>query len=351
VDLSPGGPLDLRGTIEFARGNDPQDPITSQWNLDLGFHQGSLDCGAKLQNINGQMGLSGSFDGTRIRSRGELALDAVTYKDIQFTDVMGPLWIGDDRVLLGELVDKQQSGSQPRDLTARTFGGTVFGRGWIARGSVPRFRLQANLSGADLALCAQEVLPGHQDLSGKVRAMVDLWGEGRSLNSLGGAGKIELRDADIYELPVMISLLKILSVRPPDQSAFSEGDIDFTIQGPHIYFSRLNFNGDAISLEGRGEMNFDSDIRLTFRSRLGLRELAVPLLKDILGVASEQIMLIHVSGKIQDPITKREPFPTLNQALQQFQSDLQQTTTGPHGLLPQAGQLMLNINRAPHGGS
>ena len=351
VGLSPGGPLDLRGTIEFARGSDPNGPLTSAWDLDLGFHQGSLDCGAKLENINGQMDLSGSFDGTRMRSSGELAIDSVTYKHIQFTDVRGPLSSDDDRVLLGALADQQQSRQTHRDITAKAFGGTVFSRGWVARGEVPRFRLQANLSGANLARCAQEVLPGHQDLSGKVRAAVDLWGEGRSLNSLGGAGRIELRDADIYELPVMISLLKILSVRPPDQSAFSESDIDFTIQGPHLYFSRMNFNGDAISLEGRGEMNFDSDIRLTFRSRLGLRQLNVPLLKDILGGASEQIMLIHVSGKIQDPITKKEPFPTLTQALHQFQNDLQQTAAGPNGLLPQAGHLMLNNNRAPPGGS
>ena len=35
--------------------------------------------------------------------RGELALDSVNFKDYQFTNVSGPIWIDDDRVLLGEL--------------------------------------------------------------------------------------------------------------------------------------------------------------------------------------------------------------------------------------------------------
>ena len=62
----------------------------------------------------------------------------------------------------------------------------------------------------------------------------------------------------MYELPVMISLLKILSIRPPDQNAFSDATIDYRIEGEHIYFDRIDFHGDAISLRGKGEMDFQS---------------------------------------------------------------------------------------------
>ena len=83
---------------------------------------------------------------------------------------------------------------------------------------------------------------------------------------LGGRGTVDLRNADVYELPVMIAMLKILSIRPPDQKAFSKSDADFRIQGEHIYFDKIDFTGDAISLLGKGEMNFQSET-CTSRSR------------------------------------------------------------------------------------
>ena len=59
----------------------------------------------------------------------------------------------------------------------------------------------------------------------------------------------------------MISMLKILSIKAPDPNAFSQSDIDFHIEGEHVYFDKLDFKGDAISLLGKGEMNFQGDTR------------------------------------------------------------------------------------------
>ena len=49
-------------------------------------------------------------------------------------------------------------------------------------------------------------------------------------------------------------------MRRPDKTAFTTSDMDFRIRGSDIYFDRLNFNGDAISLRGNGEMNLDREI-------------------------------------------------------------------------------------------
>lgn len=342
VGLNPVGPTSLSGTFEFARGGQPGDPLTSRWDLAVGFCQGSVDFGLRLDNLNGGMKLQGDFDGRRFQSRGELDLDTVSYRNVQFTRVQGPFWIDDEQVLFGAEVDRffrtrrggPKTGQPPRPLTGELFGGTLYGNGWVALGMVPRYELSATLSQADLSRCAQEMLPGPQNLSGQVLATVNLRGAGRSLNSLGGNGSIHLRNADVYELPVMISLLKILSIREPDRTAFSASDIRFRIEGPHLYFDPINFSGDAISLEGKGEMDFQTAIRLRFRAQLGRNELQLPVLREVLGGASEQIMIIHVEGTLEDPITRREPFPVVQQALQGFRSDPQKPTNSP-GFFPQ----------------
>jgi hypothetical protein len=121
----------------------------------------------------------------------------------------------------------------------------------------------------------------------------------------------------------MISLLKILSIRPPDQNAFSDATIDYRIEGEHIYFDRIDFRGDAISLRGKGEMDWQSAIRLTFYTLVGRGELDLPLIKPLLRGASQQLVLIHVDGTLQEPKTSQETLPALSQALQQLRDELQ----------------------------
>jgi len=343
VELNPRGPVNLHGTWDLERSGDPGDPLRSKWDLAIGFHQGSVDCGVKLENMHGGLKLVGRFDGRHFHSRGELAIDSLTYRDMQFTQVMGPVWIDDRQVLFGSWVDRQ------RPLTARLFGGTVCGNGWVTLSTVPRYMLRATLSQADLARYAQEVTSGRQRLQGKIFADVELRGADRSINALAGHGKIRLRNADVYELPLMVALLKILSIRRPDTNAFSKSDIDFRIQGNHVYFDRIDFNGDAISLLGKGEMNFQSDIRLTFHPVVGRDEWRVPVLHDLLRGASRQVMLVHVGGTLRHPETSKEVFPTVNQAFEKLQADLQETTGSP-ALPLQARGWMPNVkgNRTNH---
>ena len=168
-------------------------------------------------------------------------------------------------------------------------------------------------------------------------ATLDLNGNGFSRNAMVGRGNIQLREANIYELPLMISMLKILSIRVPDPNAFSTSDIDFRIQGEHIYLDQINFKGDAISLFGKGEMNFQQAVRLTFHATVGRGELDVPVIKELFRGASQQIMLIHVDGTLQNPKTRREAFPGVNQALQQLTDELQ--------IVPEARQWMPNVER------
>ena len=122
----------------------------------------------------------------------------------------------------------------------------------------------------------------------------------------------------MYQLPVKISLLKILGLRSPDQNAFSDATVDYRIEGEHIYLKQIDFQGDAISLRGTGEMNFQSAIRLTFYATVGRGELDLPLIKPLVRGVSQQFMLIHVGGTLQNPETSREALPAVNQALQQL---------------------------------
>jgi hypothetical protein len=160
-------------------------------------------------------------------------------------------------------------------------------------------------------------------MTGDIAATIELHGKGSSLHDLGGRGTVQLRDADIYQLPAMVSLLKLLSVRLPDTTAFTKSDIDFYIQAEHMYFDRIDFSGDIVSLLGKGEMNFNRQVRLTFHAMAGSNDRRVPIVRELLGGASQQIMLIHAEGPLSSLSLRREAFPGVNLALQQLQGELQ----------------------------
>ena len=334
AELNPTGPINVRGSLDVQKTGRPGEPLRSRWDVRLGLQQSSLQCGGiRLENVDGSVSLRGEFDGQRLRSRGELAVDSLSYKNTQFTRVAGPIWIDDGRVLFGSWVDRRENGvttteatgaaQAPRPITANLFGGKLFGDGWVALGAEPRYAVNATLTDADLARCARDVGAGERKLQGKILATADLSGSGRTRNRLSGRGTIQLSSGNVYQLPLMVALLKILSIRPPDQNAFSDATVDYRIEGEHIYFDRIDFRGDAISLRGKGQMDFQSAVEMTFYGMVGRGELDVPIIDQVFRGASQQIMLIHVGGTLQNPETRREALPAVNQALQQLRDELQ----------------------------
>ncbi len=330
LDLNPSGPVNLNGSFELQRAPGPDAPWQWQCNVKLDMHQGAIDCGLPLEHIFGSLSLAGGFDGERFHAAGELDIDSCVCRELQLTEVRGPVWIDNQRVLLGSWVARRHGAPEdagpPRPVTAALFGGRVQGDGWIMLGAEPRYAFQTRLDDGRLSHIAREMLAGRQDLRGTIAAVTTVRGSGRSLNAMTGHGHIHLREADIYELPVMVALLKILSTRRPDRNAFSKADIDFRIEGEHIYFDQIDFSGDAVSLLGKGEMDMQHNIQLAFHAIVGRGELNVPVVSQVFSGASQQIMMIRVGGTLQEPEMRRDPFPGVSQAVQA----LQERKGGPH---------------------
>ena len=122
-----------------------------------------------------------------------------------------------------------------------------------------------------------------------------------------------------------------MSVRRPNKTAFNNSDIDFRIQGDRLYFDRLDFKGDAITLKGNGEMDLDRNLNLEFYTLVGRDEVRVPVITPMLGLASQQLLLIQVAGTLEHPELNKKAFPGLNDTLKQLFPEAQdaQTWKGP----------------------
>lgn len=327
--LSLEGAIDVHAAPPAARdtlGQPPGAPgaPVASWDVLLDMEQAALDVGVPVEHVHGTARLRGASDGRSWSSTGEVTVDSAMVGGVQLTAVEGPLALDAAGVRFGQPAGGPNGAG--RRFSARLAGGRLLADGSVEAGEAGRFTVTASLGDADLARLASDATGAAHRYAGRLQGLVEVTGSRAGTHSLAGHGQVRLRDADIYELPLVVALFKILRVRAPDRNAFSSSVVDFRIEGPRAYLDSIELSGDAISLVGAGEVDFDTNVSLTFRSIMGEAETQLPAMKRLLGGASGQFLLVHVDGTLAEPVTSTEAFPTLAAALQQFQT---QRRAGP----------------------
>ena len=131
---------------------------------------------------------------------------------------------------------------------------------------------------------------------------------------------MKLTDAYLYELPALVSVLQVLSIQRPDRNAFTESNMEFRIEGDDLEFTRLDLNGDVISLKGKGRVTGRRELALKFYTQIGQGELQI--FRPLVGDMNRQFMLIEVTGPLERPISRKTAFPKLNENLRQIFPEL-----------------------------
>ena len=323
--LRPSGTFSLHNSqIAFRQPPSPIAPLETDWDLQLVCHQTDLHCGIDVENVSGSVRLVGRSNQQQSFSSGELDLENVTYQGIQLTNVKGPMWVDESQCRFGKWATEQM-GQPERRVTSNVYGGTMASNAWVRFAHLPQYGAEADIAGADLTRLMVERFGGRKSFTGKIDGNVIIGGEGPSLARLTGEGKLHIREANIYELPLLVSLLKILSKGAPDSTAFNESNIEFRIQGPHITLNRIDFLGDVVDLYGYGETGFDQHVKLLFRAELGPRQYAFQRVKNFVGQASGNFVQMYVDGTLADPQVSTEAFPGFTQMIENIRTDFEQT--------------------------
>jgi hypothetical protein len=341
------GPLNLIGNLGITVPREADAPPELTWDLSLDLENGRLATAEPIEHIRGSTRLIGGSGAAGVTCRGELLVDSAIVRGVQLTQMEGPFWTDGSRLVFGSAADVDAKGRRPRQLSANLFGGTVAGGGEVSLSDDGSFQLTTNLENANLPDIARQLAPQQQGLSGKVFAAAALSGTTAGRHTWRGGGQVRLREADIYELPVMIALVKVLSLQRADRTAFTTSDIDFRVEGEDLAFTQIDFSGDAISLKGKGRMNAQREIDLKFHPLMGREERIIPLVRPIVGETGRQFMLIEVTGPLGEPQVKRTMFPRLDEQLEQLFPELAREElmepAKPLLSLPQATLERLNI--------
>jgi hypothetical protein len=320
--LGVQGPINVLGTLGITVPGQGDIVPQIDWDLSFVLVNGRLATTIPVDHIHGGLRLVGGSGPRGAGSRGELTIDSAVIRDVQLTQITGPLVIDGQQVVFGAAAERGVKDRVPRPITANAFDGQLSASGQLQMSTAGEFQVEATLENADLAAVAREIAPRQKGLSGKVFGDVNMTGTLQGVHTWRGAGHVRLRDADIYELPVMIAMLNLLRVQRPDRTAFTTSHIDYRIEGDDLALDRIDFNGDLLCLKGKGRITGQREVDLKFYPQIGRDEEQLPILRPLVGEASRQFLLIEVTGTLDRQNVTQTPFPRIDQRLAELFPEL-----------------------------
>lgn len=196
------------------------------------------------------------------------------------------------------------------DIRARALSGTLFVSGIESLDSQQRSKYRLRLAKADLQGMLVDIGESSTQAKGELSIQCDLTGALTNTASLEGQGKAWLRDANLYELPAMIRLFRLLSVSP-SQGAFDSGDVEFGVDGDRLPIHELVLDGDLVSMRGSGWVNMRRELHLDLLANVGRRSLLGTVVGPLSSSKAAALWQIEVNGTASDPQIRR-PISIMN---------------------------------------
>ena len=293
--------VDTRLYIDAPPENDKKPRI--YWDGAAVMEDATLHTGIKIEHVKGTVALRGWHNGQRIDgAAGNLAIREMTIFDQPIRNIRGEMLISEDEPEVLKFPG----------LMANYFGGQIYGPLRLEFGSRLRYRLDLTASQVDLNQFGLHNFK-NSELNGQAVAQIYLEGEGAETSGLKGNGRIDVPNGRMYNLPLLLDLLKFLGLRLPDRTAFEEAHVVFDIEGLRAHVKQLELYGNAISLRGSGDTNIDGrDLNFIFYldwARLG--QMLPAGVRDIPREISNQLFRIEMRGEVGNLHFRKEPVPLI----------------------------------------
>lgn len=321
------GSVSLTGMIEFRGTGDGKDGVTSAWDLEILCAGTSVTAGVDLKHLYGKFLIKGTWDGQIIVTDGMSDLTSMTILGYQFSTVRGPISLNGNHLYIGsrELIDARRTATgiikrppQEQRITGRAINGIFTLDGIAVLGSETSYTVVMTMRDALLERYAELYLPNQHDLRGIMTGEAELSGRGNSTRNLTGRGQLLIRPAALYQLPVMLAVVKQLNGGSPNNTAFDEAQAFFKIANNQFEFDQVDLKGAALNLKGFGRVRFDRRISFDFFSSVPRARAPLAILQQVVGQATVGWMGVEVRGTLDNPDAQIRPAQRMNDAVKRF---------------------------------
>jgi hypothetical protein len=295
----------------------PPDPVV-YWDAELRLLGAAVDTGVAWDDLYGAVACRGRYEGTHLGLvRGNLWLDRAVIARQPLTAVQGQV------VVRPQAPDPARPGfyqpptAEVVNLTGNMFHGTVGGEARVVLADPPRYDLWLTATDVQLEEVARHYrLAPDAELRGIAQAQVRLFNRFDPRAGawvVEGTGRMDVPTGRMYNLPILLDLVKVLKLQAPDRTAFEEAHAAFRLKGDRVTVDQLDLIGKAVCVGGSGELDTAGDnVRLEFYS-LGsqlLARLANTPVGDLSAFLSRNLFVIRMTKENGGEIRYRpEPVP------------------------------------------
>ena len=191
-------------------------------------------------------------------------------------------------------------------IAGKAYGGLLEGRAIVSLEKPTNYRLRVTFE----ALKLEDLLEGggkKPEIQGLVDGSMEMSGTAGDVAGRQASGQLRITKAKLVELPVLLSLVQVVTLSLPKEGPYVHGFVDYHMQGSTVVFREIYLGGTGASLVGSGKMDTKTrKLNLTFLSgSRALPRLAAigELVQGILGEIAE----IKLTGTLEKP--EIEPVP------------------------------------------
>lgn len=342
------GPVSARGTVGVLLPDERHTDPTIRWDVVLQLEGNRIGEVGPVRDLRGEITLRGVRDATSVVAQGVVSIDSMHIERQQITEIRGPFGIRDDRLYLGESMTQLASTnlalppppasattgqtsattspitaptgpadpSKARPIQGKLFGGQVSLSGEVLL-SDGGFDILVAIRDADLATMMVETGQTDAGVKGKAKGQVRLEGVVGAAHLLKGAGSASLSKANLYQLPLLISVFNMLRVKPSEAVAFTDGTARFSVYGNTATFNELKLWGDLIALDGSGTINRSQEVDLSFNTRVSPQN-AWSIITSPFGESRYTLWTLYVRGSLPNPQIERRAMDAVGGTLERL---------------------------------
>ncbi|NQU75062.1 MAG: hypothetical protein HQ546_01965 [Planctomycetes bacterium] len=210
-----------------------------------------------------------------------------------------------------------------KNLEAEFSGGKIEGAVELAIGDPKHYGLEFKFEGLGLAglLSTSAQAPEKRpttsgDLAGRLR----LGGILGQKNTREGRGQLQITNADIAQVPVLLGLMDVVFLKLPTSSTFTSGQVEYLIKADRVIFSNIYLKGPNASIIGSGTMHMTGDWPLELVFVSGQPSIVPGVFQELFRHTNKDLLSFHVTGTLGKPRSKSVPFGRLQGLLREMTS-------------------------------
>jgi hypothetical protein len=296
------------------------DPVL-YWDAELKLFGASFDTGVPWEDVYGSVGTRGRYEGTHLGAvRGNVWLDRATVSRLPVSSARCQLRVDPQQPDPARPGQFQPPVLQFLNATGDVFHGELVGQARVALTDPPRYEVWASVSNAQLDEAARHYKLGSDaDLKGIAQAQLLLFNRPDPKTGqlvVEGSGKIEVPTGRMYNLPILLDLVKVLKLQTPDKTAFEQAQAVFRIQGDRVKVEQIDLIGKAVCVGGSGELDTSGEyVKFEFYTVWSqvLKQLINTPVGDLTAFLSKNLFVIKMTRENGELKYKPEAVPLVTE--------------------------------------